>query len=151
VKVASLGLDLHDLQDDHIRYALNLKYSSMDVDKAIQVLVLQQASLSGEIVSYDPAVRMLGAENRGNVTCYLDALLFAMFAKLDAFECMLKADLPEDDEPRKRLAVLLRLWVNMLRSGKLIETDMVNQPLTQHNKPYYVVLTSDRRSISKRH
>ncbi|KAI3324986.1 cysteine proteinase [Xylariaceae sp. AK1471] len=122
-KVAGLSLDLHGLQDDHIRYALNLKYSSMDVDKAIQILVLQQASLSGEVVSYNPAVRMLGAENRGNVTCYLDALLFAMFAKLDAFECMLKADIP-DDGPRKRLAVLLRLWVNMLRSGKLIETDM---------------------------
>lgn len=97
----------------------------MDVNKAIDILVLQKASLSGEILSYNPAVHMLGAENRGNVTCYLDALLFAMFAKLDAFECMLKADI-RDDEPRKKLVVLLRLWVNMLRSGKLIETDMVS-------------------------
>lgn len=66
---------------------------------------------------------MLGAENRGNVTCYLDALLFAMFAKLTAFECMLKNDLA--DEPQNKLAALLRLWVNMLRSGKLIHEDMV--------------------------
>ncbi|PUU83352.1 hypothetical protein B9Z19DRAFT_1073134 [Tuber borchii] len=29
---------------------------------------------------------MLGAENNGGVTCYLDTLLFAMFARLDAFE-----------------------------------------------------------------
>ncbi|RWA07741.1 hypothetical protein EKO27_g7363 [Xylaria grammica] len=122
-KAAILGLDLHNLHHDHILYALNSKYSSMDVDKAIEVLELLQASLAGEIFSYNPAVQMLGAENRGNVTCYLDALLFAMFAKLDAFECMLKAD-TRDDEPRKKLAVLLRLWVNMLRSGKLIETDM---------------------------
>lgn len=66
---------------------------------------------------------MLGAENRENVTCYLDALLFAMFAKLTAFECMLKND--SADENQRKLAALLRLWVNMLRSGKLIHTDMV--------------------------
>ncbi|KAI0120173.1 cysteine proteinase [Nemania sp. FL0031] len=122
-RALGLGLDMHIICDENILYALNLKYSSMDVDKAVEILELQQASLLGEILSYNPNVRMLGAENRGNVTCYLDALLFAMFAKLDAFECMLKADI-RDDEPRKKLAVLLRLWVNMLRSGKLIETDM---------------------------
>ncbi|GAP89102.1 putative ubiquitin carboxyl-terminal hydrolase [Rosellinia necatrix] len=121
-KAASIGFDLHGLDDSHILYALRLKYSSMEVDKAIEILELQQASLSGEIFSYNPNTRMLGAENRGNVTCYLDALLFAMFAKLDAFECMLKAD--TSDEPRKKLVALLRLWVNMLRSGKLIEVDM---------------------------
>ncbi|KAJ2991398.1 hypothetical protein NUW58_g2526 [Xylaria curta] len=122
-KAASLNLDIHSVHDEHILYALKSKYSSMDVDKAIELLELQQASISGEIYSYNPAIPMLGAENRGNVTCYLDALLFAMFAKLDAFECMLKVDI-RDDEPRKKLAVLLRLWVNMLRRGKLIETDM---------------------------
>ncbi|KAI1432640.1 cysteine proteinase [Xylaria sp. CBS 124048] len=125
-KAAGMGLDLHYLHDDHILHALNSINSSMDVDSAIELLVLQQASLSGEIVSYNPDVHMLGAENRGNVTCYLDALLFAMFAKLDAFECMLRTD-TRDGEPRKRLAVLLRVWVNMLRSGKLIETDMTEQ------------------------
>ncbi|UKZ83426.1 hypothetical protein TrVFT333_011234 [Trichoderma virens FT-333] len=46
-----------------------------------------------------------------------------MFSKLDAFECMLKTNFPEDD-PRHRLVVLLRIWVNMLRSGKLIRTDL---------------------------
>jgi uncharacterized protein YfdQ (DUF2303 family) len=66
---------------------------------------------------------MLGAENRGNVTCYLDSLLFAMFAHLTAFESMLKNDL--ENEPQRKLAALIRLWVNMLRSGKLIHTDMV--------------------------
>ncbi|KAI1823180.1 cysteine proteinase [Xylaria intraflava] len=121
-KAAGLAFDVRNLHDDHILYALSSKYSSMDVDKAIEILLLQQASLSGDIASYNPDVRMQGAENRGNVTCYLDALLFAMFAKLDAFECMLKTDI--HDGPRKRLAALLRLWVNMLRSGKLIEADM---------------------------
>ncbi|KAI1753498.1 cysteine proteinase [Xylaria castorea] len=122
-RATSIGLDAHSLHDDYILYALNSKYSSNNIDKAIELLELVQASLSGEILSYNPATRMLGAENRGNVTCYLDALLFAMFAKLDAFECMLKTEI-RDNEPRKKLTVLLRLWVNMLRSGKLIETDM---------------------------
>ncbi|KAI2608419.1 cysteine proteinase [Hypoxylon fragiforme] len=118
-------LEFPILSDDQIRYALNSKYASGDVDKGIELLSLQQKSLSGKIISYNPAVHMLGAENRGNVTCYLDALLFAMFAKLESFECMLKNDSME--EPQRKLAALLRLWVNMLRSGKLIETDM-----TQH-------------------
>ncbi|KAI0119161.1 cysteine proteinase [Daldinia grandis] len=118
-------LDFPILSDDQIRYVLNSKYSSGDVDKAMELLLLQHVSLSGKILSYNPAVHMRGAENRGNVTCYLDALLFAMFAKLESFECMLKSD--SMDEPQRKLAALLRLWVNMLRSGKLIETDM-----TQH-------------------
>lgn len=92
----------------------------------MELLVLHQDSLSGTILPYNPNVNMLGAENRGNVTCYLDALLFAMFAKLEAFECMLKND--PSDEPQRNLAALLRLWVNMLRSGKLIHTEMVRSP-----------------------
>ncbi|KAI0898024.1 cysteine proteinase [Annulohypoxylon nitens] len=115
-------LDFPVLNDDQVRYVLHSKYSSGDVDKAIELLSLQQTSLSGKILTYNPAVHMLGAENRGNVTCYLDALLFAMFAKLESFECMLKNETME--EPQRKLAALLRLWVNMLRSGKLIETDM---------------------------
>ena len=71
---------------------------------------------------------MLGAENRGAVTCYLDSLLFAMFAKLESFECMLKHEI--DDPAAMRLAALLRLWVNMLRTGKLIEADMVSGQLS---------------------
>lgn len=120
-KVADL--ELLNLKDDHIQYALNTKYANNDVDKAIELLIIQQKSFSGTVIPYDPNVNMLGAENREAVTCYLDALLFAMFAKLESFECMLKGE--SLDEAPKRLAALLRLWVNLLRSGKLIETDMV--------------------------
>lgn len=85
---------------------------------------MQCKAMAGKITHYNPQVEMVGAENRGNVTCYLDSLLFAMFAKLDAFECMLKNDFT--DEPRRRLVTLLRLWVNMLRSGEMIHVDMVS-------------------------
>jgi hypothetical protein len=74
---------------------------------------------------------MVGAENREYVTCYLDALLFAMFAKMDAFECILKNTYPTDD-PRTKLVNLLRIWVNLLRSGKLIRTDMVRDNHIRH-------------------
>lgn len=70
---------------------------------------------------------MLGAVNRGSVTCYLDSLFFAMFARFDAFERMLKR-IEFDNEPRQKLATLMRLWVNLLRSGELIQTDTVSLP-----------------------
>lgn len=117
------SMEVHDVSTEYLRFALRSKYAAGNTEKAIEILLLHQRSLSGFILPYNPNVSMLGAENRGNVTCYLDALLFAMFAKLEAFECMLKHDL--SDEPQRKLAALIRLWVNMLRSGKLIHTDMV--------------------------
>jgi len=110
---------------DYIKYALHSNYAEGDADRALEMLRLQQKALTGTIEPYNPNVLMAGAENRGNVTCYLDALLFAMFAKLESFECMLKNDMT--DERTRKLAFLLRLWVNMLRTGKLIHTD-----LTEH-------------------
>ena len=85
--------------------------------------MLLQESEEGIIKSYDPKVKLLGAVNREGVTCYLDALLFAMFARLGSFEAMLYNNFEEVN--KKRMATLLRLWVNTLRSGKLITTDIV--------------------------
>ena len=98
-------------------------YAQGDSDKAYELIVLLEDSEEGIIRSYDPEVKLLGAVNREGVTCYLDALLFAMFARLGSFEAMLYKNF--DDPPRKRLATLLRLWVNALRTGKLITTDIV--------------------------
>lgn len=123
-------MNITDVTHENIRYALTSKFASGDVDKAMEMLDLQRKSFAGTILPYDPNVKMLGAENRGNVTCYLDALLFAMFAKLEAFECMLKNEFATDAQ--RQLAALIRLWVNMLRSGKLIQVNMVghsNRPV----------------------
>lgn len=94
------------------------------------MVVLFQESVEGVIKPYNPSVHMEGAENREGVTCYLDALLFSMFARLGSFEPILYTIF--DDEPRRRLSTLIRLWVNMLRTGKLIQTDVVriSQPYT---------------------
>ncbi|KAK4237978.1 ubiquitin carboxyl-terminal hydrolase-domain-containing protein [Achaetomium macrosporum] len=118
-------LNYHEIPADIMRLALRSKFAGGDIEKTIELLQLQQQAVAGIILPYNPDVEMLGAENRGNTTCYLDSLLFAMFAHLKAFECMLQNDL--ENEPQRKLAALLRLWVNMLRSGKLIHTDMMEQ------------------------
>ncbi|KLJ12981.1 hypothetical protein EMPG_12080 [Blastomyces silverae] len=116
--VAALG-------EPQIRYALRSKIACGDVNEAYELLVLLDDSLHGILRFYNPSIKLLGAENRNGVSCYLDALLFAMFARLGCFEAILYNSF--DDEPRRNLSVLLRLWVNLLRSGKLITTDFTKQ------------------------
>jgi len=111
------------LKEPHIEYALRSLAAKGDKDKALELLLVLEDSLEGIVKDYDPSVELLGAVNRQAVTCYLDALLFAMFARLDSFEAMVYDNFA--DAPRRRLAALLRLWVNMLRSGKLITVDIV--------------------------
>ena len=129
-RVASLGIA--GLKDEHLTYAL--QYTQGDVEKAFELLMLVEDSIEGIIKGYSPSTKLLGAENREGVTCFLDALLFAMFARLDCFEGILYKHF--SDESRGKLSMLLRLWVNMLRSGKLITTDIVsNWPATWSNFP----------------
>ncbi|KAJ5181063.1 Peptidase C19 ubiquitin carboxyl-terminal hydrolase 2, partial [Penicillium cf. griseofulvum] len=108
------------IEEDHMIYALQT--TEGDIEKAFSLLLLLEDSIEGIIRNYTPNTKLLGAENRQGVTCYLDALLFAMFARLDCFEAILYKSF--NDEPRRKLAILLRLWVNLLRSGRLITTDM---------------------------
>lgn len=117
-RIRSLGITTLEVQ--HFSYALTS--AKEDVDTAIALLLLLEDSIEGIIRNYTPNTKLLGAENRNGVTCYLDALLFAMFARLDCFEAILYKSF--NDEPRRKLAILLRFWVNMLRSGRLITTDI---------------------------
>ncbi|KAF4461095.1 hypothetical protein FALBO_12113 [Fusarium albosuccineum] len=116
-------LHITNVTADHINDIMATKFADNDPKKTVEFIDMEQKAAAGIITPYDPSVEMVGAENRGNVTCYLDALLFSMFAKLDAFECMLKNDFPYEDN-RSKLVTLLRMWVNMLRTGKLVHTDL---------------------------
>ncbi|PGH08616.1 hypothetical protein GX51_01136 [Blastomyces parvus] len=118
-------LGVATLGEPQIRYALRSRIACGDVNEAYDLLLLLDDSLHGILRFYNPSTKLLGAENRNGVSCYLDALLFAMFARLDCFEAILYNSF--DDEPRRNLSVLLRLWVNLLRSGKLITTDFTKQ------------------------
>ncbi|KAF4555396.1 Hypothetical protein D9617_2g053530 [Elsinoe fawcettii] len=109
----------------NIEYALRQPSVGGSADEAFRLCLLLEDTYEGLLKAYNPSTKLLGAVNREGVTCYLDALLFAMFARLDGFEAMLYNSL--EDASRKKLAGLLRLWVNMLRTGRLITTDV-----TQH-------------------
>lgn len=108
--------------------------------------MLLNDSEEGIIQSYDPNIKLLGAVNREGVTCYLDALLFAMFARLGSFEAMLYKNF--EDPPRKRLATLLRLWVNTLRAGKLITTDIVGLCVSRDGMPQRANGTLDKANTT---
>lgn len=110
------------LQTPQILYALHSVYASGDVDRACDLLMAVSNSWEGLLVEYEPSIKLLGAENRNATTCYLDSILFAMFSRLDSFEAMLYNNF--EDNPRNKLGMLLRLWVNLLRSGKLITADI---------------------------
>ncbi|KAK5120016.1 hypothetical protein LTR85_007092 [Meristemomyces frigidus] len=111
---------IETMVESNVEYAL--RSSNGNSEAAFGFLMLLQDTYEGIVRPYNPATRLLGAVNRDSVTCFLDALLFAMFARLDSFEAMLYDGW--DDLPRKKLAGLLRLWVNMLRTGRLIGTDV---------------------------
>src|SRR5947209_15281166 len=110
------------LQDSQILYALHSLFASNDLDKAFDLLMAMSDSWEGLLMEYKPNVKLLGAENRKGVTCYLDSILFAMFSRLDSFEAMLYNSF--ENQSKNKLGMLLRLWVNLLRSGKLITTDI---------------------------
>ncbi|KOS19368.1 hypothetical protein ESCO_000398 [Escovopsis weberi] len=89
-------INITGVSAEHIRDVLAAPYAEGDVVKAAEFIDIEQKSSAGIIVPYDPNVHMLGAVNRSYSTCYLDTLLFSMFAKLEAFECMLKTEFPVD-------------------------------------------------------
>lgn len=117
------GID--NMVDSNVEYALRAGGTNGDSEAAFKLLMLLQDTYEGIVRPYNPETKLIGAQNREGVTCYLDALLFAMFARLDSFEALLYDSF--QDLPRKKLAGLLRLWVNMLRTGHLITVDITKQ------------------------
>lgn len=118
------GSGLSNIEQPQVEYALKSRNTHGDVDKAFSLLHVFDDTVQGIVREYQPGLKLQFAENRSAVSCYLDALLSAMFARLDSFEALLFDTFT--DAPRKKLASVLRLWVNMLRSGKLITTDIVS-------------------------
>ncbi|EKG16008.1 Peptidase C19 ubiquitin carboxyl-terminal hydrolase 2 [Macrophomina phaseolina MS6] len=119
-RLAAYGINT--LKEPQITYALRSRITNGDLKESLELLVIFEDSVDGILREYNPNTKLLGAENRCAVTCYLDSLLFAMFARLDSFEAMLFDTF--NDAPRRRLATILRLWVNLLRAGKLITVDV---------------------------
>ncbi|RMZ89275.1 hypothetical protein DV736_g3490, partial [Chaetothyriales sp. CBS 134916] len=110
------------IKDATILWALRSRMANGDDHAAYRFLVSLSDASEGLITNYDADIRLKGAVNRQGVTCYLDATLFAMFSRLDSFEAMLYNSFP--DRPRNKLSFLLRLWVNLIRTGQLVTVDI---------------------------
>lgn len=145
IKTAFLKLGQPDVPESRIEYALRSRAAQGDVEEAIGMLLLYNDSVAGVLRPYRPDVKMLGAENREKTTCWLDALLFAMFARTDVFEAVLHQQYA--DEERRKLIDALRLWVNLLRSGKLITTDIVSHAQSPPPARPCLLLTINRRNM----
>lgn len=110
------------IRDSTILWALHSLVARGSDDLAYDLLLAMSDASEGIITAYDPGTGLRGAVNRQGVTCFLDSTLFAIFSRLDSFEAMLYNTFA--DLPRQKLSFLLRLWVNMLRTGQLITTDI---------------------------
>lgn len=115
----------------NVQRALSNNYSSGDKDKAIELLLEFRDAFIGKLQPVTHLVddtpyyyKIVGTDNWNGVSCYLDSLLFAMFARMTNFEPILFKNFG-DDELRGNLAMFIRLWVNMIRTGKLVTSDIV--------------------------
>lgn len=100
-----------------------------DLNRTFYILRMFQLSTEGWFLTNSRIDKLgnkltyVGAENWDNVLCYMDALLFAMFANLDSFEPILF--IPNQNDPLvAQLSALLRVYVSLLRLGYLITTDL---------------------------
>lgn len=127
--------------EENVLMALECNYSKGSVEKTVEMMLLFNDAINGNIVpithsnalgvSYN---QLMGADNRNGVTCYLDTLLFSMFARLESFEPMLRFFDYEKDPKKASLSIFLRLYINMMRSGLLITTDITKILLSSIKK-----------------
>lgn len=97
-----------------IQNVLYGRYARGDVARALDMFMMLRDAEDLIVKDVDPATALQGAENMNGLTCYLDSLLFAMYARSTSFDIMLFSSF--EDPQRRRLSVLLRLFVNMVRS-----------------------------------
>ncbi|KAG0037907.1 hypothetical protein BGZ82_001606 [Podila clonocystis] len=125
-----------------------------DINLTLQYCQDLVEAVHGTLLPIHQEDHLSGAVNDQMTSCYIDALLFAMFARLTAFEGLLNVNLDGDSdsdsdgsgkvaEPKAitakqemllsthRLQTWLRMFVNQLRSGKLIQAHVVKE-LRQH-------------------
>lgn len=112
---------------------LKSPFSQGDPTRAYHLARFFQLSEAGLFITNDghdrkgAPIAFQGAENWENVMCYMDALLFSMFANLESFEPILFILNQHTNPLVYQLLALLRLYVNLMRSGNLITTDLTQR------------------------
>lgn len=79
----------------------------------------------GIMVDIQKDIVMLGCENDRMTSCYIDSVLFTMFARTQSFDGLLFVQ--AEGVNARVLQTHLRLFVNRLRSGKFINSYMIKQ------------------------
>lgn len=141
-RMEASGVSREVMIHENVVVALECNYCNGSVDKTVELLLFFNDAVNGKLLPIthtgEKGVRynqLVGANNRNGVTCYLDTLLFSMFARLESFEPMLTKQFDLNSDPAKvSLSIFLRLYVNMMRSGKLITTDITRQLLSAIKK-----------------
>ncbi|GEQ72061.1 hypothetical protein JCM33374_g5747 [Metschnikowia sp. JCM 33374] len=127
------GADLPQPSTSQVIVSLKSPFSQGDVVKAFHFIRFFQLSDSGFFITNDgfdragSPIELRGAENWEHVMCYLDALLFSMFANLESFEPILFLSNQHPNALVTQLSGLLRVYVNLMRSGNLITTDVTQK------------------------
>lgn len=116
---------------------LKLPFVDGDVIRAFHYIRHFQLAGEGYFLTNSPVDKLgrqiiyQGAENWENVMCYLDALLFAMFANMESFEPILfisnQHSSHQDNKLVNQLSGLLRVYTTLMRLGNLITTDLTIQ------------------------
>ncbi|CAJ0922878.1 2652_t:CDS:10 [Entrophospora sp. SA101] len=100
-----------------------LKANNWDVSEVANYYKSLADAEEGLIADVKKGVIMTGSENDRSTSCYIDSLLFAMFARIQSFDGLLYMQAGETNA--KILQTHLRLFVNRLRTGELINEYMV--------------------------
>lgn len=127
------GSEQPQVSVNQIIVALKSPFSQGDVVKAFHLIRFFQLSEQGFFITNDgfdrlgSPIEFRGAENWEHVMCYMDALLFSMFANLESFEPILFVLNQHPNALVTQLLCLLRLYVNLMRLGNLITTDITRK------------------------
>lgn len=103
-----------------------LEDNDWDLKKAIADLSDYEEASHGILVEPPQGQVLLGPENDGGTSCYIDALLFAMYISNTTFDPLLTYDIPPENEAKVKLQTVMRLFVNKLRKGNFISANYVH-------------------------
>ncbi|ANZ73807.1 BA75_00533T0 [Komagataella pastoris] len=134
-----------EICQDEITFLALLPFIGKDVQKGLLMHQFFKLSEQNKLVTTsmfykddnEKNIKLIGMDNWKNVLCYIDALLFAMFARMDDYDQYLLYNQWEHldkDIPRKTLLKFkmnLRLVISLLRSGQLVSKEIMQ--LLCHN------------------
>lgn len=106
-----------------------LENNDWDTKRAMSDLFDYEEASHGILVEPPAAnskLKLLGSENDGGTSCYIDALLFAMYISNTTFDPLLTYDIPAETEDKIKLQTIMRLFVNKLRKGHFVNADYVH-------------------------